>query len=397
MLYPYSAIVDNKYMKFCRVLLPTCVLFLGAAGWAADPTTVEEIVAKVNGDIVTRGDLLKSREELSAALKQRGLTGTALQGAYNDGVKDILRDRIDQLLLVQKGKDLSINIDSEFSKYMAELQKQSGIADPDKFQEYVKQQTGVPFEDWKQETKNTMLTQRVVRQEVGGKMNIKRDEIQKYYDEHKSEFVRDEKVFLREILISTENKDAAAIALAEKKAKDLVARARKGERFPELARDNSDAVTAKNMGELGAFKKGDLNPVIEKLVWSQPKGYITDPVRVENGFEIFKVEEHQKEGQADLADVENEITEKLYMPRMQPAVREFLTKLRESAFLEIKSDYVDTGAAPGKNTAWADPGSLKAETTTKAEVAAKQRHKKLLGTVPIPGTTAKDTGTSSSK
>ena len=122
------------------------------------------------------------------------------------------------------------------------------------------QQTGVPFEDWKSEMKNSMLTQRVIRQEVGGKMNIKREEMQKYYDEHKTEFVREERVFLREILVSTEGKDAAGIAAAEKKAKDLYARARKGERFPEMARDNSDAVTAKNFGELGAFQEGRAEP-----------------------------------------------------------------------------------------------------------------------------------------
>src|SRR5207302_7984882 len=196
--------------------------------------------------------------------------------------------------------------------------------------------TGVPFEDWKSEMKNSMLTQRVIRQEVGGKMNIKREEIQKYYDEHKNEFVREERVFLREILVSTEGKDVTGVAAAEKKAKDLYECAKKGERFPELARDNSDAVTAKNYGELGGFKKGELNTVIESQVWSQPKGFVTPPMRVENGFEIFKVEEHQKEGQADLSEVENEIMDKVFSPRMQPELRGFLTKLRQSAFLEIK-------------------------------------------------------------
>lgn len=371
-----------------------CLLLSVCLAWSADPTLVEEIVAKVNGDIVTRGDLDHNRIEMLTALQQQGLTGQALQKEFSSRSNDILRERIDQLLLIQKGKDLNINVDSEFSKYMAELQKQANIADPEKFQEYVHQQTNVPFEDWKNDTKNSMLQQRVIRQEVGGKMVVKHEEVQKYYDEHKSEFVREERVFLREILISTEGKDAAA---AEKKAKDLVARARKGERFPEMARDNSDAITAKNMGELGGFKKGELNAVIEGLVWNQPKGYITDPVRVDNGFEIFKVEEHQKAGQADLADVENEITEKLYAPRMQPALREFLTELRQSAFLKIKPGYTDTGAAPGKNTAWADPVTLKPETTSKNLISTKRKHKKLLWSLPVPGTEIETTGSSSSK
>jgi parvulin-like peptidyl-prolyl isomerase len=373
-----------------------CMLITSGLSFGADVAVVEEIVAKVNGDIITRGDLMHSRIELEGALRQQGVTGDAYKQAVEEHGKDILRERIDQLLLVQKAKDLSINVDPELSKYTGELQRQSGIAEPEKFQEYVKQQTGMPFEEWKAEQKNGMLTQRVIRQEVGSKMSLKRDEMEKYYNEHKGEFIREERVFLREILVSTEGKDAAGVAAAQKKANDLVARARKGERFPELARDNSDAVTAKNYGELGGFKKGDLNSAIEKAVWDKDKGAVTDPIRVDGGFEIFKVEDHQKAGQAELDDVENEIQEKLLAPKMQPAVRQFLTDLRAAAFLEIKSGYVDTGAAPGKNTAWTDPATLKPETVTKAEVVSKKKHKKLLWVVPVPGTTSKDT-TSSSK
>ncbi len=372
-----------------------CILLAGCISYGAEIGVVEEIIAKVNGDIVTKGELAKTRQEMEAALRQQGgANPLTLQKELTDREKDVLRDRIDQLLLVQKGKDLNINVDSEVSKYIANLQSEAKVADPEKFQEYVHNQTGVPFEDWKSEMKNSMLTQRVIRQEVGGKMNVKKEEMQKYYDEHKGEFVREERVFLREILVSTDGKDAAGIAAGEKKAKDLYDRAKKGEKFPELARDNSDAVTAKAYGELGAFKKGELNPIIDTQVWGQPKGFVTPPLRVENGFMILKVEEHQKQGQAEMSEVENEITDKLFSPKMQPALREYLTKLRETAFLEIKPGYVDTGAAPGKNTAWVDPATLKPETVTKAEVANKTHHKKLLWAVPIPGTKAKDTSSS---
>ncbi|HYL74042.1 MAG TPA: peptidylprolyl isomerase [Bryobacteraceae bacterium] len=371
------------------------LVILGCAfSFAADIGTVEEIIAKCNGDIITRGDIERSRKELADGLRREGLTGMPLQTAFADREKNLLRDKIDQLLLTQKAKDLDIKVDTEISKRLATIQKDANIADPEKFQAYVREQTGMPFEDFKQEMKNDLLRQHVIRQEVGSKVNIKHDEIEKYYNEHKTEFIRQERMFLREILVSTENKDAAGIAAAEKKAKDLVARARKGERFPEMARDNSDAVTAKGYGELPPFKKGELNKLLEDQVWNQPKGYVTDPIRIDAGFEILRVEEHQKAGQAEMADVENEIMEKLYEPRMTPKVREYLTTLRQSAFLEIKSDWIDTGAAPGKDTAWVDPAQLKPETTTKAEVQSQSKHKKLLWAIPIPGTKAKTTSTS---
>jgi hypothetical protein len=109
------------------------------------------------------------------------------------------------------------------------------------------------------------------------------------------------------------------------------------------------------------------------------------------------VEEHQKAGLAGFEEVQNEITNKLFNPRFAPELRRYLTELRVNAFLEIKPGYEDSGAAPGKNTAWVDPAEIKPETITKEQVAAKQRKRRLLGVVPIPGTSTQNTGTSSSK
>ncbi len=376
-----------------KSLAPLLMLASGSL-FAADLKVVEEIVAKCNGDIVTRSDIDKAQKDMADALRREGLTGAALDQRVAEESKHLLQDRIDNLLLVQKAKDVNINVDNELAKRMASVQKESGIADPDKFHDWVREQAGVPFEDFKNDSKNQMLRERVIRQEVGERISIKHDDVVKYYNEHKTEFVREEKIFLREILVSTENKDAAGVAAAEKKAKDLVARARKGERFPELARDNSDSVTAKSFGALDPYKKGNLDPSLENQVWDKPKGYVTDPIPVKAGFEILRVEEHHKAGQAELSEVESEVMDKLYVPRMQPMVREFLTKLRKDAFLEIKADWVDSGAAPGKDTSWVDPAQLKPETVTKAEVASQSKHKRLLWMVPVPGTRTSSTSTS---
>lgn len=381
-------------MVYMKSLAPLAILTFGSL-FAADLATVEEIVAKCNGDIVTRGDLERTRRQLIGDLREGGLAGPAIERALGDREKNILRDRIDQLLLVQKAKDVSVNVDAEVTKRVAAIQSESGLADPDKFHDYIKEKSGQSFEDFRDEMKKSLLTQRVIRQEVSEKIPIKHEEIEKYYNEHKSEFVREERLYLREILVSTENKDAAGIAAADKKAKDLVARARRGERFAEMARDNSDAVSAKDMGSLPPFKKGYLASNLEDTVWNQPKGYITDPIQTPNGFLILRVEEHQKAGQAELSEVENEVMDKLFQPRMEPAVREYLTKLRVEAFLQIKAGYIDSGAAPGKDTSWVDPAQLKPETVTKEEVSNQAKHKKLLGAIPIPGTKAK--GTSSSQ
>ncbi len=278
-----SSIMESmKLFVPLLVLGSSCVCALSLV--AADTAVVEEIVAKCNGDIVTRGDLDRSRRELMETLRESGVVGDELEKQLAEREKDLLRDRIDQLILAQKAKDLNINVDSEVSKQMSAIQSDSKIADPEKFQAYIKERSGMSYEDFKQEMKNRFLTQRVIREEVSEKMSVKHEDVEKYYNEHKTEFVRDEQITLQEILISTEGKDAAGVAAAEKKAKDLVARARKGERFAEMARDNSDSVTAKGMGELPPYKKGMLSSNLEDAVWNQPKGYITDPIRTDNGF-----------------------------------------------------------------------------------------------------------------
>jgi parvulin-like peptidyl-prolyl isomerase len=379
--------------------LRACALVLASAVAlsAADTIVIEQIVAKVNGDIVTRSELDRIRQENQLEMQQRGMSAAQIRTAMQEREKDLLRDRIDSLLLIQRGKDLDIKVDSEISKRLAEIQLENKIADVDKFQQWIKDNVGKSYEDFKQDLKNQMLTQRVIGSEVGSKITIPHEKIVEYYEKNKATFVRQEQVYLREILVSIEGKDAAGIAAAEKKAKDLVARARKGERFGDLVRDNSDAVSAKQGGDLGGWKKSDLLAELAAATWDKPKGFVTDPIRVPAGFEILRVDEHVKEGQASLEDVENEIKERLYMPLYQPKIREYLTSLRGQAFLEIRDGFADTGAASGKDTRWQDPAMLKPETVSKEEVALRKHAKRLLWMIPIPGTSTKIEQKSSSR
>jgi peptidyl-prolyl cis-trans isomerase SurA len=379
-----------------------CLLTLSSAPLlqAADPALVEEIIAKVNGDIITKSELERDRRTLEAELRARGVTGPQLGEQVEERSKDILRERIDGMLLVQKGKELGISVESEVSKQLAELQVQSKITDPEKFQSFIREQTGMPYEDYKSEMRNYFLRQRVLRELVGRDITIPRAELMKHYEANKPSFVREEQIFLREIFLSTEGKTPAEVAAIEKKAKDLAARSRKGERFTDLAKANSESVTKDEFGALPPFKRGEMNKELESVVWDKERGFVTDPIKLPNGYIILRVEEHHKAGQASFEDVENEIMEKLYMKEFQPGVRRMLTNLRTDAFLEIKPGYTDTGAAPGKNTAWTDPAQLKPETVTKEEVAGRVRRRRLFWMLPIPGTSTTvkvKPGTSASK
>ena len=376
-----------------RVLL----IFIAAVALltAADPIVIEQIVAKVNGEIITRSELERMKKGMAEEMKSRNASAAEIAEALKEREKDFLREKIDTMLLVQKGRDLSINLDTEVTKHLAEIQRRSKIADSDKFQAYIRENTGMPYEDYRAEIKNNMLTRRVIGQEVSSKIIVPKAEVRKYYDEHKTDFQREERVFLREIFLTIEGKSEAEKVAVEKKAKDLVARARKGEKFNELARDNSDSETAKSDGELPPSKKGELRKELEDKVWAAKRNDVLEPMPFPNGWLILKVDEHHQAGLAEYEEVEGEVTNRLFEPRMQPAVRDYLTKLRGEAFLEIREGYVDSAAAAGKSTRWNDPAQLKPETVTRAEVANQKRRKRLLF-VPVPGTSTGNVSTSKS-
>jgi len=376
------------------------VLLMAGAAFltAADVRVVEEIAVKVNGDIITRGELAEQMRELEMYLRQeQKLSGPALQSALQEQSKDMLREKIDELLLVQKGKDLDIKVDADVIKRLGQMKLEAmkqdpKLADEDKFEAFIHEQTGLSYEDYKQKLTNQILTSRVVSNEVTQRIAVPEADMKKYYDEHQSEFTRKAQVFLSQIIISTEGKTPEQVANAEKKAKEIADRARKGEKFTDLVSAYSDDPdTAKSGGQLPPFEKGQLRPELDKLVFAAKKGTVLDPIKVDapiHGFLILKVEERYEDGLESFEEAKDQIQDTLARPKMQPKFREYLTKLRQDAFLQIKDGYVDTGAAPGKDTSWHDVTALKPQTTTKEEVAShlKQGPIKLMGFVPIPGT-----------
>ena len=284
------------------------IALLSAAGislaFAADVHIIEEIAAKVNGDIITRSELEQTRREIEQSLRADGTNGPKLQEQLREYTANALRDQIDQLLLVQRGKDLGISVDGDVTREMADLQVRSKITDPDKFHEYIRQNTGMSYEDYRDRMKRQYLSQRVISQEVGYRINIPEPDLRAYYDQHKEEFVRKEQVFLSQILISTEGKTPEQAAAAEAKAKELVARARKGEKFTDLVRDNSDdAETARNGGSLPPFTPDLLDESIRDVVFKQDKGYVTDPFKLANGYLILRIDERHEAGLASFEEV----------------------------------------------------------------------------------------------
>ncbi|MGA8617328.1 MAG: peptidylprolyl isomerase [Candidatus Sulfotelmatobacter sp.] len=371
---------------------------------------IEEIIARVNSQIITRSEFARSKDQLKDDVKQQDAANA--DKLYADREKDVLRDLIDQQLLLEKGKDLGITGDTDLIKRLDQMRKDMKLETMEELEKAATSQ-GISYEDFKQNMRNQIITQKVIGEEVGSHLSISKDDEQKFYDEHKNELEQPESIKLSEILIAPHKvaapkaaadkaaqanaadasataadtptkqdpaddaankqaEEAAALTAAEAKANDLLKQIRAGASFEDVAKKNSDGPSAAQGGDLGVFKRGALAKELEDKTFAMKAGDVTDVIRTKQGYVILKVTSHQVAGIPPLKDVEPRIQDALYYQQLQPALRAFLTKLREEAYIDIKPGYVDSGASPNQ--------TKPIETTTaKATDVKKLKKKKKLG------------------
>jgi peptidyl-prolyl cis-trans isomerase SurA len=306
-------------------------------------SVVEDIVARINDQIISQSDYDRAVAQLDQEGQQRGESMQDMSEAR----RDLLRNLIDQQLWLSKGKELGITGDTELIKRLDDIRKQYNMSSLEDLEKAAKEQ-GVSWEDFQQNIRNQIITQSVMRQEVGEKIQFTPGEAMQYYDQHKQDYQQPESVRLSEILISTGDDDAAKVAAAKTKADDVEAKLKAGSSFAELARTSSEGPTAAQGGDLGQFRRGALAKVLEDKTFDLQAGQWTDPIRTRQGWVILKVTQHNPAGAQAYKDVQDQVEEALYMGRMEPAIRAYLTKMREEAFINIKPGYMDTGASPNE-------------------------------------------------
>jgi len=305
--------------------------------------TVEEIIARVNNEIITRSELDKARvtarEDAEQECKGR-CSAEELKIQIEDRQKNALRDLIDQSLLVQRGKDMGISVETEVIKRLDQIRIQNNLGSMEDLEKAVSG-TGINWEDFKDNIRKGLLTQRVISQEVGSHITVGKEEIAKYYEQHKKDYIRPEQVALREIVVSTDGKKDSELPDLKKKAETALKRVKDGEEFGEIAKRFSDGSTAKQGGFLGVYKRGELSKELEDTVFQMKKNALTDILDTKQGYLILQVLEHYDEGEQSLSKVEGEITDKIYSERMEPKLRDYLKTLREQSYVVIKPGYQD--------------------------------------------------------
>lgn len=370
-------------------LITAALLIL--TGLAPADNIVDEIVARVNDQIITRSEFERAKQSRLQELKQQ--FPNDWQTRWPSMEKDVLREMVDEQLLLEKGKELGITGETETVKQLNKMRQEMGLASMQDLEEEAKKQ-GISFEDYKESIRTRVVTQQVIGQEVGGKLHITNEEVQEFYKQHQKDLEGPEEITLSEILVSTQPKtasdksaqkdaaqaqktedkpaeeDPALVAEAEAKAKQIYQQLKNGAKFDELAKKVSDGSTAAQGGPLGTFKKGELAKDFEEKTLGLKPGEFTEPIRTRQGYLILKVEAHRSAGVPPLSEVEDNIKQAIYSEKLEPAARAYLGKLREQAYIEVKSGYVDTGATANQNSnhpvvmaAAGDPGLRQGKTS----------------------------------
>ena len=303
-------------------------------------TVAEDIIARVNDQIITKSDYDRALADLDQEGRQHNETMQEISAQH----KDLLRNLVDQQLWLSKGKELGVTGETELVKKLDEIRKQYNLESIDDLEKAAREQ-GVSFEDFKANIRNQIITQEVMRQEVGEHIQMTPGEVERYYEAHKQDYAQQESERLSEILISTGGgDDPAKVTAAKAKADDIEARLHAGGDFAQLARSFSDGPTASEGGDLGQYKRGQLGKLLEDQTFGLNSGQYTDPILTRQGYIILKVVQHIAGGPQPFKDVTQDVEEAYYMSRMEPAIREYLSKMRDEAFIYIKQGYTDSAA-----------------------------------------------------
>jgi len=330
------------------LLVPATLFAQAQAQAKSKGLIVEEIIARVNNSIITLSDFQKADATLrdEVAHECQNCAPDKLDAMYRDRQKDLLRDLIDQQLLIQRAKDQGVSVETDLIKRLDDVRKENKLGSLEELEKAVEGE-GLSWEDYKSQIRNNLLTQEVIGREMHNRIVIGKEEVKKYFDEHQPEFVRPELVVLSDIFLSTEGKTPEEMAVIQRKMEDYRNRLVKGEEFSELAKRYSEGPTGKEGGNIGTFERGQLSKQIEEAVFALNKGGLTEVIQTKTGFEVMKVVEHFQAGQQPLDKVESEIMNRIYLQRMQPTMREYLAQLREESYVLVKPGFTDTAAVAG--------------------------------------------------
>jgi len=324
------------------LMLVTGLLASGTAAGAQ--VVVDEIVAKVNSDIILKSEVEQQVEMYRADLSAQGAAPADVERTLESVRPNVLRDLIDESLLVQKAGEYGIESEANLQvlRTMDQIREQNGFETLEDLDDAILEQGDSP-ESVRESIRKQYLSEQVLNYEVRSRLIVTTEELRAYYDEHLQDFDRPRGVNLAEIVKLASPTEREEVR-AEMEA--ILERVRDGEDFFMIAAEESESSTAPQGGVLGYFEEGMLGAQFEEAARNLNRNQTSDIFEVGDAFVIIRLLERHDGGILSFESARTEIENIVRQDKATPRIREYLTDLREQGFVEIRDGYVDTGAAP---------------------------------------------------
>ncbi len=326
------------------VLTGGLLALLLTAGLALAGEIVEQVLVKVNGEIVTKSEL---EQRQVSTLRQRpefagSVDSEQLRKALVEITPDVILSVVDELLMVQRGKELGYAMsDEQFNSILENIKKENKIERDEDFQAALKQE-GMTLADLRRQLERQMLISRVQQIEVSEKISVTEDEAQAYYAANRAGFTTPSELTLREILIevptTAQGVNVAQDEAARAKAEEIRSRLVAGEPFARLAAEVSDASSKANGGLIGPFTNTDLAESLRKVIDPLKVGDLSPVIRIARGYQILKLESRTAEEVKSFENARGDIAGKVAENRYRQEIGKYLDRLRDQAIIQWHSD-----------------------------------------------------------
>jgi len=309
---------------------------------------VDQIVARVNGDIILKSEVDRELDVRRVEMMKQGLDAAQIAKELAEQSKTILRDLIDRSLLLQIAKEADLNADLDVQRNLEELRVKQKFATMEDLEKAIIKDYG-DLDEFKNEIRSQYLTQQVIEHEVYGRIVVTNEEMRKYYDENKEDFNKPAGIRVAEVTVLVDRRLPDQVATQRKKIEEAMAAVKKGDNFAEVAEKYSEVATAEKGGDVG-FIAGDLkeqvNEEVAKALQGLEKNQVTDIVEFNDALTFFKVTDKHNGGILSFELAQNFIWSAIMSKVAPDKVREFLIKLRDDGFVDVKEGFEDAGASP---------------------------------------------------
>jgi parvulin-like peptidyl-prolyl isomerase len=317
---------------------------LGASGAAAGEI-VEEIVAWVNGEIITRSEYEEEERSLLAEL-YRHYSGAELDKEAQRARTQLLQRMIDNKLLIHHGAALGLDMEAMGSSFIKSFMEQQKIESEDEFDRLLAQE-GMTRRDIRNKLLEMYAPEQVIFFEVGQRIAVGDREVEQYYQEHQDEFQLKAEVTLSEIVLLAEG---AAKETKRPQAEELRQRVLAGEDFAALAGEFSQAGTQENGGVLGPLPMSDLSESLAREASRLPVGGLSDVMETPYGFHIIRVDSRKEDRVQPLDEIREKLRDELEDRKYRTQVEEFISRVREEGEWCVKPKFQDRLSRPAPTT-----------------------------------------------